>query len=344
MKGEKRKMDVKRYELNKVKAERHTEMLEQKYAKEISYSAENTKVYGPDMSHCTKEQLDSSIKAPEIVVDAIGSVEALKYAKGKTAVLNFASYKEPGGLFMQGAMAQEECICHESDLYNVLSRKTEYYKWNNEHKNKALYTDRALYSPDILFAVDGKLLKYDVISCACPNKKAAKQYCKVSDTENSEVLVKRIQTVFKVAADNHVETIILGAFGCGVFGQNPEEVAEVFKTAIIDGYNTASRIVFAIPDKTSTNYKAFEKRFKGNVKALYNSLSTEDKDSLYRMLWMDHVIEDIKTRITECEDDIPDDILNSIAEKVATEYVYNGQYDCNLSYWDNIDNLIQKYR
>ena len=41
--------------------------------------------------------------------------------KESICALNFASYKNPGGKFMDGSSAQEECLCHESILYEVLS-------------------------------------------------------------------------------------------------------------------------------------------------------------------------------------------------------------------------------
>ena len=66
------------------------------------------------------------------MIVAEDSVEAImNYSQGKTAVLNFASYKEPGGGFMAGSQAQEESFCHESFLYNVLRQFQYYYDWNN---------------------------------------------------------------------------------------------------------------------------------------------------------------------------------------------------------------------
>lgn len=89
---------------------------------------------------------------PVIIVDKLDSVKsAIQHRDGKTAVLNFASYKNPGGKFMEGSSAQEECLCHASTLYNVLKQFPVYYQWNRVHNNRALYTNRALYSEDVIF-------------------------------------------------------------------------------------------------------------------------------------------------------------------------------------------------
>lgn len=65
---------------------------------------------------------------------------------GRTAILNYASYKSPGGFFLEGSPAQEEALCHESNLYPILlAFDRTYYAW----LNKALYLNRALYSSGI---------------------------------------------------------------------------------------------------------------------------------------------------------------------------------------------------
>lgn len=69
----------------------------------------------------------------------------------KLCVLNFASFTNPGGGFIDGAMAQEEAICHNSTLYNILVEKMEFYNENRLNENHGLYTDRAIYSPSVLF-------------------------------------------------------------------------------------------------------------------------------------------------------------------------------------------------
>lgn len=67
-----------------------------------------------------------------------------------------------------------------------------------------------------------------------------------------------------------------------------------------------------------------------------NSLSRQDKDTIYRMLWFDYVKEDIMSRAKERGIAFDEDVINAAADS----YVYDGCYDCNLTYWENIDSLI----
>lgn len=207
----------------------------------------------------------------EIVVRDCTSVDALFDPDNigtTTAVLNFASYKEPGGKYMEGSSAQEESLCHASFLYEVLCGKEGWYAWNGAHLNKALYMDRALYSPFVMFEKedeDGSVCGYtfaDVITCAAPNWSAASRYCNVSKEENDAAMLSRIRLVLHVAANHKVDTLILGAYGCGVFGQDPETVARLFDEVIREDHpHSFKRIVFAIPNASSPNHRAFAEQF-----------------------------------------------------------------------------------
>lgn len=182
----------------------------------------------------------------------------------KVAVLNFASYKNPGGKFIEGSSAQEESLCHASFLYNVLVSCSAYYEWNNEHKNRGLYENRAIYSPDVLFQKGQDKRDCDVITCAAPNIIPSRKYnWGVSDEENTKALKSRIKFVLDIAADQKVETLILGAFGCGVFGQDAEEVANIFMDYLTTTHKMFKKVIFAIPtDFHTENYDKFEKVFK----------------------------------------------------------------------------------
>ena len=241
-------------------AKKHTEEMERIYGKEIKESIRNTVFY------LVKFQCKEEVPCGqcEIKVEAQDSVTAiLRYAgKNRTAVLNFASYKNPGGMFLNGSKAQEECLCHESFLYNVLSQFVpQFYSWNNQNKNRALYYNRGLYSPNIVFCREGKSVLCDVITCAAPNKSAAKRYQHVSDIENTSVLRSRIQFVLDIAKDNQVKTLILGAYGCGVFGQDAKEVASIFKEFLTTTYSCFEQVVFAVPRGKDKNLEVFEQIF-----------------------------------------------------------------------------------
>ena len=247
----------------KEQARIHTAKMEQFFKKEIEECVKKTKVYDDaEVYKCNKgflnnqELITESYKKPGIIIEDIDSVSAiLKYAKEKTTVLNFASYKEPGGMFLQGSTAQEECLCHQSFLYNVLSKKQNYYEYNKKSLNKALYTNRALYSPDVIFGKGNKIVKCDVITCAAPNFSTASKYQSVSRADNNLVLKSRIDFVLAIAALNQVSTLILGAYGCGVFGQNPVDVASIFKDKI--NQYPFELVIFAIPKSANGNLDAF---------------------------------------------------------------------------------------
>lgn len=242
-------------------AKQHTKEMAEKYNDEIEHSIKNTTEYNEFHIFSTPSE---KFPATVIEIKNADSVSAIisESVNEKLAVLNFASYKEPGGKFMAGSSAQEESLCHKSFLYNVLSQFKKYYANNCKAKNKALYKNRALYSKDIIFVTDGQQRRCDVITCAAPNITAGRKYCNVSNALNIKELTSRCDFVLAVLAEQDAETIILGAYGCGVFGQSPEDVANIFKNLLTTKYlNVFKKVVFAIPDDTNGNYNTFRKIF-----------------------------------------------------------------------------------
>ena len=259
------KYNTKKYWVNKEEraklALNHTKEMEDLYKDEIEDCIDETLAYNANSKFIEKRLNNKQI----IIVDEIDSVGAVfKYVNINeiTAVLNFASYNNPGGKFIDGSKAQEECLCHESYLYNVLKGRIGYYKINHKNKNRSLYTDRALYSPNVRFTKECKDVFCDVITCAAPNKTAAQKYYNISDEENSKVLKERIEFILKIAQDNGVDNLILGAYGCGVFGQDPLEVAKIFKEFLSGKYKCFNKVIFAIPNKLEVNYRCFQRIFK----------------------------------------------------------------------------------
>ena len=74
----------------------------------------------------------------------------------------------------------------------------------------------------------------------------------------------------------------------------------------------------------------------GKALEFAESASSTDMDMIYRKVKYQYVINDIKDRIKDTETELTDDQIAYAARR----YAYDGKYDCNLSYWDNIDNCI----
>lgn len=199
---------------------------------------------------------DSTTKITLIQDDTVSAIEKLS-DKGHVAALNFASYKNPGGQFLCGSMAQEECLCHYSFLYSVLRCMTDYYEYNKKHLNRALYTDRALYSPGVVFTPrDNVSCTCDIITCAATNYRAASKYQNVSPAENTLVMQRRVEFLLGIAQVKNVDTLILGAWGCGIFGNSPRDIAKIFYDAILKN-PCIPEIVFAIPKDATGTYDKF---------------------------------------------------------------------------------------
>lgn len=151
-------------------AKKHNEIIEKKYRTEIRHSAMQSKIFIN-----TLEMKDTGNNYPILSFKNIDSAHAgislkEKDPNLKVAILNFANYTIPGGGYLHGALAQEEVLCHQSDLYQVLTKFSQYYRWNQMNLNQNLYEHRAIYTPNIVFTnLDGSLVNtLDVITCAAP--------------------------------------------------------------------------------------------------------------------------------------------------------------------------------
>lgn len=192
----------------------------------------------------------------------------------KTAVLNFANAYRPGGGVKDGAMAQEECLCRSSNLYEALIMPyviRHYYKWNEKNTGD-MSSDRIIYSPNVtVFKSDDtypenldKWFQVDVITCAAPYYDKQKKKPVTLD-KLADVFENRIRNILEVAIANQVDYLVLGAFGCGAFQNPPELVASVFYKLLVEqGYGRYfEKVVFAIKKSTAIcpNLEAFKKVF-----------------------------------------------------------------------------------
>lgn len=184
----------------------------------------------------------------------------------KIAILNFASYKTPGGAFLNNSLAQEEHLCYCTNLYPALKKhEADYYKPHLTSLNRGLYTDTSILVKDVtVFAEDvGKMLPtdqrftVDVLTCAAPNWGPGSRYGSVSIADMIAATQSRINYIIQVLSGCDYNEVILGAFGCGVFKNDPEIVVNAFNAAL-SRYDI-EHATFAIPDKNCKNYKVFAK-------------------------------------------------------------------------------------
>lgn len=232
--------------INRANAEKHEALIEKLFKHQIQDSIEASKIYSAD-SFSDDSEINAEEKADQLVWSCTSdqaAIKAFKNYKGKKiAVLNFASYKNPGGGYLNGAMAQEEALCGVSDLYPIITSFTDYYAWNKQHLNDNLYTDRAIYTPDVLWGTSTRpSAKTDVITCAAPNKSAARGKAKGMA---NDAMIERMKFVKKIAEDQQVDVLILGAWGADVFGFNAKEVAKMWQEAF-DTPTSISTVIYAV--------------------------------------------------------------------------------------------------
>jgi uncharacterized protein (TIGR02452 family) len=184
-----------------------------------------------------------------------------------TAALVFASARNPGGGFRRGARAQEEDIARASALQACLMTVPDFYAYHRAHVDLR-YSDRVIYSPDVpVFREHGGVLldnpyRLSLLTAAAPNRGAiGTNQSHLLETVPATVTA-RADRVLQIAAAHGHRTLVLGAWGCGVFANSPAVVAAAFRTALTRTPRF-DRVVFAILDHTGNGptYRAFVEAF-----------------------------------------------------------------------------------
>ena len=161
--------------------------------------------------------------------------------------LNFANGIEPGGGFLRGARAQEEVLCRSSALYQTLVGDPMYQVHRRRPRPDS--TDWAIYSPGVpVFRLDdGTALQHpwllSVITCAAPYAPD------IGQPLSGDLLQQRIRRVLAIAWSYGHAALVLGAWGCGAFANDPHRTARDFRQALEHDFRGAfAYIVFAITD------------------------------------------------------------------------------------------------
>jgi uncharacterized protein (TIGR02452 family) len=181
------------------------------------------------------------------------SLAACRRLGGDVACLVFASARNPGGGFLNGAQAQEESLARGSALYACLRAAGDFYA-HHRARPELTYSDRVIYSPRVpVFRDDkGTLLPepYPVsfLTAAAPNRGAIARSQPEHLPDVPAVLARRATRVLAVAAAHGHRRLVLGAWGCGVFGNDPATVAAAFAAALDRG-RWFDLVVFAVLDR-----------------------------------------------------------------------------------------------
>lgn len=194
---------------------------------------------------------------------------AARFGGDRTAALNFASAKNPGGGFLSGAQAQEESLARGSALHACLQCHMPYYE-ANRRESSLLYTDHMIIAPGVpVFRDDEDRLleepwRLTIITSPAPNAGAVAKNEPESLDRVEPTFRRRIELVLSAALASDQLALVLGAWGCGVFGNDPAMVARLFGEFLLGAgpFATAfDHVAFAVLDRKGDTIAPFAELF-----------------------------------------------------------------------------------
>lgn len=223
---------------------------------DLVHSIDNTKLY-TDLSNIpVQRRLGTAQELSKPVIEVINETTSqaatrlLKQNKDAIVALNFAAARNPGGGFLSGAIAQEEDLCRSSGLYSCLKSKPLFYNKNILCED-AFYTDDIIYSPDVpFFRNDDHVLleqpyNLSIISSPAPNLNGTMPAGWQALLKG--IINERALKILDIAALHGHKNIILGAWGCGAFGNDPVMVATIVKETL-KRFDCFEHIAFPVYD------------------------------------------------------------------------------------------------
>ena len=242
---------------------------------EVAAACAGTVSYSPDDLDRLLDDAVPGAAAPRIEVTGESSMSAARRlhheGAGHIAVLNFASARNAGGGYLGGARAQEEDLCRVSALYTTLRQAPDYYAAHRAAKDLA-YSHRVIYSPnvpvyrDVRYRLLETPFQVAFLTSPAPNAGAIARLRPADAAAIPDLLEARAARVLATAARHGCRSLILGAWGCGVFRNDPAQVAAAFQRHLTAGgtfEGSFERVVFAVFDKTPAqlNLTAFRTAF-----------------------------------------------------------------------------------
>lgn len=167
----------------------------------------------------------------------VGQYYHMRKDPAEVLVLNFANPFNPGGGVRRGAKAQEEDLCRKSSLLLSLESDSAKAYYNYHRELYSPYSsDAIILSPKVQIIKDANNyllpnpVTVAVLTCAAPMLQNGLQG--LNQEQYRSLLARRIDGILCVAAHLGYRALVLGAFGCGAFGNDPNIVSEIFRSCI----------------------------------------------------------------------------------------------------------------
>lgn len=209
----------------------------------------------------TKNENEMTNKYTISVVNMDTILAAIELCKEglKPAVLNMASEYKPGGGVASGKTAQEECIFRRTNAFMTIP--VDWYPL--DAVKDLIYSKKVvIVKNDDDFDILPMSSQFEISLITLPGIRKPKLHFGNYSSEDRQIMSDKIESIFKVAILNNVDSLVLGALGCGVFNNPPQEVANIFKGMINNYGKYFKKIVFAVlakegDYKSEANFKIF---------------------------------------------------------------------------------------
>jgi uncharacterized protein (TIGR02452 family) len=291
--------------------------------------------------------------------DTLSIAHALLRPSHKVGILNMASPLRPGGGFLQGASSQEETLCLRTTLYPALNER--YYR---------LPEAGVLYTPDILVYRDKhnkELVKKDRFFVDVATA-GTLRFPDVLDgryirEKERELIRAKMRMVMRSFVEAGVASVVLGAWGCGAYGNPVAEVVEAWRSVLVGGkrgmkeeWKGIKEMAFAVSDKMMAEewsslwgdglqYAAREPHDERDTEETRDDIGgKEPPESAGARLELEGAKRDVvelKTKIEEIHEQI--DSLRNVALKQRLELVLGG-LENEIVEKEGLVETLNKYR
>lgn len=237
---------------------------------------DHTRLYVNEYSVATMGTVHPKTQTGCINADCVDVAQSLLAQGYDPAILNLASAKSPGGGYHEGYSAQEESLCHSSNLsvslYQFGDPKYKHIRESGVPTKQPGYPlDRnfgGIYTPDVTFFRHSKSRFFTfrevpftcgVITVAALSFNGRTEFCGAKEItyrtasggftpDGEEIMLNKIRTIFRMGVEHGKDALILGAFGCGAYKLPVPDVVRLFRMVMEEPEfkNKFRLIVFAI--------------------------------------------------------------------------------------------------